>query len=179
MMLHKLEAYTDCCVISFLDLYKNTVRNTKGLNLQEITAADMRKIAQNFADIIQDSGVSLQSCSEDVDLDIYGIKHGACIDKHHIQLAMGCKIDSPKDPTQRQACSCLKSTDIGQYNTCRHLCRYCYANFNPQMAIACANNHDDNASILTGHLLGNEKIIPRKIEHVKILSEYQDTAPLF
>lgn len=38
-----------------------------------------------------------------------------------------------KDPTQRPACHCTKSTDIGQWFSCYHGCLYCYGN--PQIRL--------------------------------------------
>lgn len=34
----------------------------------------------------------------------------------------------PRDGSQRTACRCLPSRDIGEYSTCLHGCLYCYAN---------------------------------------------------
>lgn len=42
-----------------------------------------------------------------------------------------------RDKGQREFCGCMKSKDIGQYNTCIHGCEYCYANASKQAA---ANN---------------------------------------
>jgi hypothetical protein len=38
------------------------------------------------------------------------------------------------DKGQRTYCGCMKSKDIGEYNTCVHLCEYCYANASKQIA---------------------------------------------
>ena len=40
-----------------------------------------------------------------------------------------------KDKGQRQFCGCIISKDIGEYNTCPHLCEYCYANSSKEAAL--------------------------------------------
>ena len=49
-----------------------------------------------------------------------------------------------KDGGQRQFCGCIVSKDIGQYNTCPHLCEYCYANSSKNIAIINWKSHCDN-----------------------------------
>lgn len=49
-----------------------------------------------------------------------------------------------QDKGQREFCGCIRSKDIGEYNTCIHLCEYCYANANKQIAKANFNLHKSN-----------------------------------
>ena len=49
-----------------------------------------------------------------------------------------------RDKGQREFCGCIKSKDIGEYNTCIHLCEYCYANTSKQAAAKNYNLHKEN-----------------------------------
>ena len=55
--------------------------------------------------------------------------------KRHVKL---------KDKGQRLACGCIMSKDIGEYNTCPHLCHYCYANTNNAAALSNWDRHRMN-----------------------------------
>ena len=49
-----------------------------------------------------------------------------------------------KDTGQRVFCGCMAAKDIGEYNTCPHLCEYCYANASKDLALLNWNKHKDN-----------------------------------
>lgn len=46
-----------------------------------------------------------------------------------------------RDKGQRQFCGCIKSKDIGEYNTCIHSCEYCYANASKERALENYKKH--------------------------------------
>lgn len=166
----QLKGYTEKLVFSFIDIasYRKVQRNLAGLNCRELSKEDQISFAQGLSQLNMELSLELATCAEQVDLSAYGIKHNKCVDDElmmrlfHDDAALmdfiGAEYDmldgwqikkSKKDKGQRKACGCIVSKDIGMYNTCPHLCRYCYANASKGLVLANAKRHkDDGNSII-------------------------------
>ena len=53
-------------------------------------------------------------------------------------------------------------TDIVAYNSCNHLCKYCYANYDEVKVKNNIKFHDINSSLLLGHIKDDDEIVIRK-----------------
>lgn len=167
-MMMQLSPYIHTVIFSFVDLYKNTKAHLHDMHLKPILEADMHRIAEGFSIIAQKYQISLQTCGEEVDLSMYQVKKGACISKEIMEQLLGHPYEVPKGPPVRR-CNCLASVDIGDYNACKHLCRYCYANYDEQQIKQRCRMHDPNASVLLGHIDDNDHIT------IKAAKSYRQT----
>jgi DNA repair photolyase len=156
-----LHEHTFRCIISFIDLYKKTEKNTKSNGVQLFTDETMRFIAKEFSAIAHHYSLNIHTCAERIDLQEYGITHGKCIDDDLISRLISRPYSAPKDKNQREECGCIKSIDIGSYNTCGHLCTYCYANFSPERVRASLPLHDEQSPLLIGQLSPDDKVTER------------------
>jgi len=95
-----------------------------------------------------------RSCAENVDLSHCGIAHGKCIDHALIKNLFGLTLNGRKDIGQRDDCGCIKSVDIGMYNTCLHGCSYCYAAFNEKAVLNNKKKHSPDSPFLIGGVQG-------------------------
>lgn len=162
-----LAPYTKKIIFSFLDDYKKISKNIKQLNIKEISAEEMCIMAEYFADTAKNYNLKIESCAEQIDLEIFGINHGKCIDDELIEKITGYKISAGKD-SQRNACGCVKCIDIGEYNTCMHKCLYCYANINKDAAFKNYKLHDKKSPLLIGYVDEiKDKITDRNIKDTK------------
>lgn len=153
---HELQGATEKLVFSFADIqaYRKVAKNLSGTNCREFSSKEKIEFAKGLRDVNLSLGLEMATCAEDIDLSEYGIKHNKCVDDdlmvrlfHDDKKLMdfiGAEYDlidgwtikkSKKDKGQRKACGCIVSKDIGAYNTCPHLCRYCYANFSDTMVM--------------------------------------------
>ena len=162
-----LSPYVESCVFSFFDAYPKVMKNIKACNVRACNNEEMNYLAKELAFIAKKYNLKLKTCAEIIDLQAYGIEHGKCIDPELISRIIGCNIDAAKDKNQRSECGCVESIDIGQYNTCRHGCKYCYANFNAQSVETFNLQHNDESPLLIGELSEVDKVTDRKIKSLK------------
>ena len=170
----RLEGYTDTCVISFVDLYKKTQSNLKDTQAREPSMKEMIAIAAKMFVIACKYGITIQTCAEEIALESVGIKHGKCIDNALIEDLLGVKLVVSKDPNQRKECGCVQSIDIGEYNTCAHGCKYCYANFKESMVLRNRAAHNPLSPLLVGELGPEDKVTERKLfSFIKVPEEFR------
>lgn len=149
-------------VFSFCDFYgRGKGRLDRALagtaiELHDITAPEhedaLDLVARGFKATADRHKLQIFSCSETVDLEAVGIRHGACIDGDLIRELFGIKDTLKKDKNQRDECNCAESADMGSYNSCRFRCSYCYANFNEGMIESnCRKHCPDSPALLYGY----------------------------
>lgn len=156
---NKVHQYTRRLIFSFADInnYSKVQRNLTKANIgyREFTDEDIQQISSGISELCKKWMLDAFTCGEKIDLLKFWIAKGKCIDD---QLILKITKNDPeirylfgldksdqldlfgtstwkniKDKGQRQSCGCVFSKDIGQYNTCLHLCTYCYANFSPDL----------------------------------------------
>ena len=162
----QLKGYADNIVISFVDLYKNVLNNnSKYLHLESFTKHDYKVIGEEFSKIARENNFNIFTCGENEDLTEFGFSKGSCLTRGFATKLMQNlnKTVKFKKRTHREneKCDCVQTVDIGAYNSCLSLCRYCYANFNEKEVRSNYLKHDDNSSLLIGELEENNIIKER------------------
>jgi len=146
---------------------QNNLRKAQ-IPFNEFNERTMNEFATGLQTLNKNWQFDIGTCAESIDLQKYGIVHNKCIDDDLIKRLfykdaelmnfIGYKVIAPdllntayrlekkyngslKDGGQRELCGCIFSKDIGQYNTCPHLCEYCYANASKQVALENYKTH--------------------------------------
>ena len=143
-----LSGYTKTCVISFIDLYAKVRKNFP--EVREVPKKERIEMGKEMIRIAQKYGMAVRTCAEGDELAAYGADCRGCMTMETYENALHCRLNQPKTKGARQECACYLSCDIGSYNTCGHLCRYCYANYSEQLVRQNRKMHDVNSSFLIG-----------------------------
>ncbi len=147
----KLAGYTHSCVISFIDLYEKTKRNFP--EVRKVTREERLALGKEMIHIGKKYDITIRPCAEGNELENYGADCSGCVTQSIYERAIGGRLVIPKSvKSQRAECACVFGRDIGQYNTCGHLCRYCYANADNELVLSNMRQHDPSAPFLIGNL---------------------------
>ncbi len=152
----ELDGYTETAVISFIDLYPKVRRNFP--EAREVPEEQRLSIGKEIIRIASRHGMTVKPCAEGEALAAYGADCTGCMKISDYEKAIGKRINAPKRKGARAECACYLSCDIGAYDTCRHLCRYCYANSDPSRVMAQALQHDPRSPFLIGNYAEDDQI---------------------
>ena len=151
-----LEGYTDTVVISFIDLYPKVRRNFP--QAREVGRDDRLALGKEIINIAAAHGMTVRPCAEGDELAAYGADCGGCMRIGDYERALGKRLNPPAAKGARAECACYLSCDIGAYNTCMHLCRYCYANADAEVVRAQHRLHDPKSPFLIGHAMPGDQV---------------------
>lgn len=157
-----LEGYVKQIIVSFIDNYKNVRKNEKILGFKDFTENDYKEIGINFSSSAKKHGMTVQTCFEDRNLNEYGFKVGECI-SHELAYKLTGKTYKNWTARKEQKCNCVQMVDIGVYNSCKHFCKYCYANYDEKQVNSNFVNHNPTSSLLIGEL-EDDDIIKERIK---------------
>ena len=103
------------------------------------------KLAWRDKKLMKHLGVEIKELEQE--LFVYPPDGAVFLDDTHYFLGL-----HKKDLGQRKFCGCIAAKDIGEYNTCAHLCEYCYANASKNIALENYRLHklNNGADTITG-----------------------------
>lgn len=113
----------------------------------------MVKIAKTY-------GMTIRPCAEGDELAPYGADCSGCMTVNTFETALHTHLDVPKRKRNQRngQCTCLLGVDIGAYDTCNHLCKYCYANTNAALVKENMKKHDPLSPFLIGERMAGDVI---------------------
>lgn len=161
-----LSGYTKTCVISFIDIYKKVERNFP--TARAVSKEDRLYLGKAMIEIAERYGMTVRPCAEGDELAPYGADCSGCMTVQTYETALQEYLEIPKQNSRgnqrNELCACLLGSDIGAYDTCGHLCRYCYANANTALVRENMRKHDPKSPFLIGGSMPGDVVHEAKQE---------------
>ncbi len=161
-MAKTLSGYTRTAVISFIDLYEKTRRNFP--EVRPVPEEQRLILGKAFTEIASRYGMTVKPCGEGNELARFGADCSGCMTVQTYEQAIRRHLNVPGRSPYRKECACYLGGDIGEYNTCGHLCRYCYANYDAEIVKRNMARHDPESPLLIGRPGPDDRVYEAKQE---------------
>ena len=102
--------------------------------------------------------IGIRTCGEGTILKPFGADTDGCMTPAIYKRAVGQPLNFPRFTSSRNECACYLSCDIGAYSTCRHFCRYCYANNDWRAVKENAARHNPKSPFIIGGPLPGDTV---------------------
>ena len=120
-------------------------------HIKAFTKEDYKLLGESFSKIAGNNNMTVQTCAEEETLEEYGFIKEECL-SHTLAYKLTGKSYKNWTSRKNKYCNCVNMVDIGVYNSCRHFCKYCYANYDENKVIENYHNHDVNSPLLIGNI---------------------------
>ncbi len=104
--------------------------------------------------------MTIRPCAEGNELESYGADCAGCMTVKTFETALHSHLAVPARKSNQRGgkCACLLGVDIGAYDTCGHLCKYCYANTNAVLVKENRKKHNPKSPFLLGDSMPGDEI---------------------
>lgn len=164
-MCSELEGSTYRCIFSFLSRYDKLKSFFDNGILRDVSEKEKDNFVKQCSTIASEHGIELTACCT-VDHP-FAVRKG-CIDST-LMRSLGLPYEE-QSTSIRKGCECVKSIDIGMYDTCMHDCIYCYANSSDGSRRN--RRYDPDSMMLVGDVSDEDEIIPLKRRSVHRITDF-------
>jgi hypothetical protein len=155
-MAEMLAGATESVVISFITRYAKTLRNFPGV--RAVLPEERMELGAYIVETARSCGMTVYPCGGGRELAALGADCGGCMTPRIYERALGARLRFPQYTRHRAECDCYLGADIGAYDSCPHLCRYCYATTHAARMRRNVRAHDPASPFLIGQAEPGDRV---------------------
>jgi len=152
----QLAGSVDRCIIGFVEMQQHVRKNIP--HLVTLTSDIKIRLAKTFGEIAEKYRIPIQMCGNSADYSAYGIQSTGCLTLDMIGRANNCFFKNVPHNGIRRGCNCIESRDLGWYNSCPNLCKYCYADKDREEVEKNIALHDPASPLLIGQPKATDRL---------------------
>ena len=156
-ILRKVRAHIDRCIFSFVEMFPKLQLYVP--DLVPLNLAKKRVLATEFGKIAKKYSVPVQTCGGGKDFEDCGVPACGCTTLDLLGRANGVVFRSIRHNGMKRRCRCIESRDLGWYDSCPNLCKYCNANRDRSLVADNYAAHDPASPLLIGQVRETDVIL--------------------